>query len=99
MPAESGLIFRIENFFCLGSPLPVFLSLRWKDPTNTDYHDHILPRDLVKFLYNIYHPCDPVAYRIEPIFMKIYAQIEPQHIYPFNEQYKVPYTSSHYNHL
>ena len=44
----AGLVFRIENFFCLGSPLPVFLSLRWRDPTNPDYHDHILPRDLVK---------------------------------------------------
>jgi len=90
--AQAGLIFRIENFFCLGSPLPVFLSLRWRDPTNTDYHDHILPRDLVKFLYNIYHPCDPVAYRIEPIFMKIYSHIEPLHIYPFNEVYKIPYS-------
>ena len=76
----------------LGSPLPVFLSLRWRDPTNTDYHDHILPRDRVKFLYNIYHPCDPVAYRIEPIFMKIYAQLEPVHIYPYNEVYKIPYS-------
>ena len=86
---ESGLIFRIENFFCLGSPLPVFLSLRWRDPTNTDYHDHILPRDRIKFLYNVYHPCDPVSYRIEPIFMKIYAQIEPNHIYPWQDMYKV----------
>ena len=67
------------------------MSLRWRDPTNTDYHDHILPRDLVKYLYNVYHPCDPVAYRIEPIFMKIYAQIEPNHIYPWTDQYKVPY--------
>ena len=91
-PAECGLLFRIENLFCLGSPLPVFLSLRWRDPTNTDYHDHILPRDRVKFLYNIYHPCDPVAYRIEPIFMKIYAQLEPVHIYPYNDVYKVPYS-------
>ena len=49
-------------------------------------------RDRVKFLYNIYHPCDPVAYRIEPIFMKIYAQLEPVHIYPFNEVYKIPYS-------
>ena len=91
-PAECGLLFRIENLFCLGSPLPVFLSLRWRDPTNTDYHDHILPRDRVKFLYNIYHPCDPVAYRIEPIFMKIYAQLEPVHIYAYNDVYKVPYS-------
>ena len=36
---------------------------RWRDPTNTEFHEHILPRDLVKYLYNIYHPCDPVAYR------------------------------------
>lgn len=91
-PAECGLMFRIENLVCLGSPLPVFLSLRWRDPTNTDYHDHILPRDRVKFLYNIYHPCDPVAYRIEPIFMKIYAQLEPVHIFPYNEVYKMPYS-------
>ena len=91
-PAECGLMFRIENLVCLGSPLPVFLSLRWRDPTNTDYHDHILPRDRVKFLYNIYHPCDPVAYRIEPIFMKIYSQLEPVHIYPYNEVYKLPYS-------
>jgi len=26
--AQSGLLFRIENFFCLGSPLSVFLTLR-----------------------------------------------------------------------
>ena len=52
-PAECGLMFRSENLVCLGSPLPVFLSLRWRDPTNTDYHDHILPRDRVKFLYNM----------------------------------------------
>ncbi len=60
---QSGLIFRIENFFCLGSPLSVFLTLRWRDPTNQEYHDHILPRSLCKYLYNVYHPCDPVAYR------------------------------------
>ena len=31
---QSGLLFRIENLFCLGSPLSVFLTLRWRDPTN-----------------------------------------------------------------
>jgi phospholipase DDHD1 len=41
-------VFRIENFFCLGSPLSVFLSLRWRDPTNTEFHEHILPRNLSK---------------------------------------------------
>jgi hypothetical protein len=74
-PAQSGLMFRIENFFCLGSPLAVFLTLRWRDPQNQEYHEHILPRSLCKYLYNIYHPCDPVAYRVEPIFMKFYSQV------------------------
>nr|XP_040565528.1 phospholipase DDHD1-like [Lepeophtheirus salmonis] len=89
--AQSGLLFRIENFFCLGSPLSVFLTLRWRDPQNTEYHDYILPRSLCKYLYNIYHPCDPVAYRVEPIFMKFYAQIEPVHLYSENDPNKSPY--------
>ena len=81
LQATSGLLFRIENFFCLGSPLSVFLTLRWRDPSNQEYHDHILPRSLCKYLYNVYHPCDPVAYRVEPIFMKFYSKVEPVHLY------------------
>lgn len=90
-PAQSGLMFRIENFFCLGSPLSVFLTLRWRDPQNQEYHEHILPRSLCKYLYNIYHPCDPVAYRVEPIFMKFYSQIEPVHLFSADDPNKVPY--------
>ena len=90
-PAQSGLMFRIENFFCLGSPLAVFLTLRWRDPQNQEYHEHILPRSLCKYLYNIYHPCDPVGYRVEPIFMKFYAQIEPVHLFMAEDPHKVPY--------
>ena len=90
-PAQSGLLFRIENFFCLGSPLAVFLTLRWRDPQNQEYHEHILPRSLCKYLYNVYHPCDPVGYRVEPIFMKFYSQIEPVHLFGAEEPNKVPY--------
>ena len=54
----------------------MFLTLRWRDPTNQDYHDHILPRSLCKYLYNVYHPCDPVAYRVEPIFMRFYSKVK-----------------------
>ena len=38
-PAQSGLLFRIENFFCLGSPLSVFLTLRWRDPQNQGFFE------------------------------------------------------------
>ena len=90
-PAQSGLLFRIENFFCLGSPLSVFLTLRWRDPQNQEYHEHILPRSLCKYLFNVYHPCDPVAYRVEPIFMKFYSQIEPVHLFGADDPNKMPY--------
>ena len=45
-PAQSGLLFRIENFFCLGSPLSVFLTLRWRDPQNQGF---------LKFLIRIFY--------------------------------------------
>ena len=31
---QSGFSFRVENLFCFGSPLSVFLTLRWRDPSN-----------------------------------------------------------------
>ena len=35
---QSGFSFRVENFFCFGSPLSVFLTLRWRDPSNQGGH-------------------------------------------------------------
>ncbi|CAB3360160.1 Hypothetical predicted protein [Cloeon dipterum] len=63
MLKKSGLLFEIENMFCLGSPLSVFLALRWKDPHEPENHDKVLPPKLCKRLYNVFHPADPVAYR------------------------------------
>ncbi|KAG8240302.1 hypothetical protein J437_LFUL014352 [Ladona fulva] len=54
----------IDNFFCLGSPLSVFLALRWKDPRDVNCHSEIIPPTLCRRLFNIYHPSDPVAYRL-----------------------------------
>lgn len=56
-------IFQIQNFFCLGSPLSVFLALRWKDSQIPGKMDVILPQRLCHRLYNVFHPTDPVAYR------------------------------------
>ena len=49
-------------------------------------------RSLCKFLYNVYHPCDPVAYRVEPVFMKFYSKVEPVHLLGAAELGKVPYS-------
>ena len=40
-----------------------------------------------------------MAYRVEPIFMKFYSQIEPIHLYGPNDPEKVPYSEQPLRHL
>lgn len=63
------LPFQTENFFSLGSPLGVFLAMRGVRPAGTGTQEHILPKHLCKNLFNIFHPSDPIAYRIEPLII------------------------------
>lgn len=71
---------QIENLFCLGSPLSVFLALRTRTPSNkTD----VMPQGLCKRFYNIFHWSDPVAYRMEPLLERGYSKIEPVLIPPY----------------
>lgn len=77
------LAFEVDTFFAVGSPLGVFLSLRnvrlgigkgkeyWQD----DGIDEEMPA--CKRLFNIFHPFDPVAYRIEPLVCKEYLYTQP----------------------
>ncbi|XP_076641510.1 phospholipase DDHD1 isoform X2 [Halictus rubicundus] len=76
------LQFSIENLFCLGSPLSVFLALRTRSPSNrTD----VMPQGLCKRFYNIFHWSDPVAYRMEPLLERGYSKIEPVLIPSYGE--------------
>ncbi|XP_072895950.1 phospholipase DDHD1b isoform X1 [Hemitrygon akajei] len=79
-----ALKFKVENFFCMGSPLAVFLALRGLRPQNSGQQDHILPKSICGRLYNIFHPTDPVAYRLEPLILKHYSNIAPQQIHWYN---------------
>lgn len=73
-------LLQIENLFCLGSPLSVFLALRTRSPSNrTD----VMPQGLCKRFYNIFHWSDPVAYRMEPLLERGYSKIEPVLIPPY----------------
>eukprot|EP00250_Pteridium_aquilinum_P016381 c23078_g1_i1 orf=201-2801(-) len=77
------LAFEVDTFFAVGSPLGVFLSLRnirlgigngkeyWQD----DGIDEEMPA--CKQLFNVFHPFDPVAYRIEPLVCKEYLDNQP----------------------
>nr|XP_040017224.1 phospholipase DDHD1b [Gasterosteus aculeatus aculeatus] len=79
-----ALKFKVENFFCMGSPLAVFLALRGIRPGNNGVQDHILPTSICKRLFNIFHPTDPVAYRLEPLILKHYNRIAPVQIHWYN---------------
>ncbi|XP_026668431.1 phospholipase DDHD1-like [Ceratina calcarata] len=76
---KQRLQFPIENLFCLGSPLSVFLALRTPLSNKTD----VMPQGLCKRFYNIFHWSDPVAYRMEPLLEREYSKIEPVLIPPY----------------
>ncbi|XP_043119507.1 phospholipase DDHD1 isoform X2 [Puntigrus tetrazona] len=85
------LKFKVENFFCMGSPLAVFLALRGIRPGNTGDQDHIMPKSMCRRLFNIFHPTDPVAYRLEPLVLKHYSNIAPVQIHWCNTIGPTPY--------
>ncbi|CAI5774960.1 SEC23-interacting protein isoform X1 [Podarcis lilfordi] len=60
----SALDFEPDNFFALGSPIGVFLTVRGVEKIDENYR---LPT--CKGFFNIYHPLDPVAYRLEPMII------------------------------
>ncbi|XP_054655230.1 SEC23-interacting protein isoform X1 [Dunckerocampus dactyliophorus] len=59
-----NLDFSPVSFFALGSPIGMFLTVRGLEKIEETYQ---LPT--CKGFFNIYHPLDPVAYRIEPMII------------------------------
>lgn len=78
------LLFELDNLFCMGSPLAVFLALRVRDPQAESCHKDLLPPTLCHRFYNIFHPSDPVAYRMEPLLVRGYAKLHPVQIQAYN---------------
>ncbi|XP_014668792.1 PREDICTED: SEC23-interacting protein-like, partial [Priapulus caudatus] len=63
--AYPKLDFNLCAFFALGSPIAVFLTVRGVNEVCEDYRLPTCPG-----FFNIFHPFDPVAYRIEPMINK-----------------------------
>ncbi|XP_063958052.1 phospholipase DDHD1-like [Lytechinus pictus] len=84
------LNFKVENYFCVGSPLAVFLALRGVRPQGNGSISHIIPKAVCSRLFNLYYPSDPVAYRLEPLILRHYSTICPLQIHRF-EGKQVPY--------
>jgi hypothetical protein len=76
--------FKVDTFFAVGSPLGVFLSLRnvrfgigkgeeyWCEEENI-----IEEMPACRQMFNIFHPFDPVAYRLEPLVCKDHVKKRP----------------------
>uniref|UniRef100_A0A8C8D2C3 DDHD domain-containing protein n=1 Tax=Oncorhynchus tshawytscha TaxID=74940 RepID=A0A8C8D2C3_ONCTS len=64
----------------------------FSDPTgNNVTQDHILPKSICQRLFNVFHPTDPVAYRLEPLILKNYSNISPVQIHWYNTCSPTPY--------
>jgi len=88
-PATSypQLSFRTQNVFFLGSPIAVFLMIR-------NQHMPLTPDFQLagcKNVFNIFHPYDPVAYRIEPLIDNVNAEFEPRIVTHWNGGFRVQY--------
>lgn len=78
------LDFEVRNFFSIGSPIGVFqLIQRTKIGTDkterTEDNLKVLSPRCSNF-YNIFHVCDPVAYRLEPLIDRSMAKYEHSYI-------------------
>lgn len=77
------LIFKVDTFFAVGSPLGVFLALRnvrigiGKGQEYWDEENIIEEMPACRQMFNIFHPFDPVAYRVEPLICKEYTSKRP----------------------
>jgi hypothetical protein len=79
------LDFEVENIFCFGSPISLFLNVRSQKLAPT----YQLPT--CKRLYNIYHPYDPVAYRMEPLIHKHRVHSKAAIIHTFEGKLRFQY--------
>ena len=90
-PKESQLEFEVDSLFCVGAPVGMFKLIRRKnirsrlalgedfDPNDPE-SEYASPK--VRNLYNVFHPSDPVAYRMEPLVSPRFANFQPE-LVPF----------------
>ncbi|XP_024891488.1 protein retinal degeneration B isoform X2 [Temnothorax curvispinosus] len=72
------LDFEVGDFFTFGSPLASVLAYR-KIATSSDRNSFI-PKPLVNQMYNLFHPTDPMAARLEPLISARFSLITPVNI-------------------
>lgn len=97
-------VFRVENLFCLGSPIGLFQMLKGRtiagfsfcegshsplayssEEESARQHHKVFNSSPLQVsspscrqIFNIFHPTDPIAYRIEPLVSPAMAELKPQ---------------------
>ncbi|KAL7077130.1 hypothetical protein ACQ4LE_004052 [Meloidogyne hapla] len=88
---DEPLKFKVKYLFCLGSPLAVFTIMR-----GVDYRSIVPNTAKIERMFNIFHPYDPVAYRLEPMFHENYKHIRPIKLFNYRDAIK-PYDNNFYD--
>ena len=86
-PDYPQLNFSVSSTFMLGSPIAVFLLIRnQQEPLQSDYSLPGCGR-----IFNVYHPFDPAAYRLEPLINRRNANLEACLIPTWKGSFRVKY--------
>ncbi|KHJ77439.1 DDHD domain protein [Oesophagostomum dentatum] len=78
--SDEELQFKVKYMFAIGSPLAVFLVMR-----GATYADLLPAKMNIGRIFNIFHPYDPVAYRLEPLFIPEYRHIRPVKLFSYSD--------------
>ncbi|KAI3660473.1 hypothetical protein MP638_004302 [Amoeboaphelidium occidentale] len=87
------LEFTPTDLFAIGSPIGSVYVMRGQDP-----HTYRIPSCIR--MHNIFHPFDPIAYRLEPLLDPQFAEIEPCTIEHWNgKRFHVDLFSQNYRNI
>lgn len=76
------LEFEVSELFMFGSPLALVLAYR---KISTDDKTSSIPRPACGQVYNLFHPTDPAAARLEPLISARFSMIPPVNIPRFQK--------------
>ena len=88
---DFSLHFEVEDFYCLGSPIGLFQMIKGRTIRGRKAGDVGNAKDCwdlqmsgltsspkCQQIFNIFHPTDPVAYRLEPLISPAMKHLKPQ---------------------
>jgi len=74
--SRNDIAFPVANFIQLGSPVAALTAARRLSPAEVAATVNHIVTPGTRY-YNVYHPCDPVAYRVEPLICPELSNNDP----------------------